>query len=73
MNFYLCAQFGTRIPVRVCDLSNEEGNPLNERELVAGASLLLDVKGKSFPVTFIGSEGEYHIGNFQVECTSIST
>ena len=53
-----CAQYGTSIQVRVCDLSNEEGNPLSERELVAGAPLLLDVKGKSFPVTFIGSEGD---------------
>ncbi len=43
--------------MKVCELSNSEGNALNEHELVAGASLLLDVKGKSYPVTFMGSEG----------------
>ena len=52
-----CAQLGKTITAKFCELSTLEGDPLLHRELVAGASLLLDVKGKSYPVTFIGNEG----------------
>ena len=52
-----CAQLGTCIPAKVFELSTPEGDPLTLTGLVAGASLLLDVKGKSYPVTFVCNEG----------------
>ncbi len=52
-----CAQSGMYILAKVCDLSNPEGDPLSKHQLVAGASLLVDEKGKSYPVTFISNEG----------------
>lgn len=45
------------IHVKACELSNPEGDAINENDLVAGTSLLLDVKGKSSPVIFIHNEG----------------
>ena len=55
-----CEQFGKCIPAKVCELSNSDGDPVSKHELVAGASLLLDVKGKSYPVSFIGNEGSQY-------------
>ena len=52
-----CAQFGKCITAKVCELSNLDGDPVSKHELVTGASLLLEVNKKSYPVTFIGNEG----------------
>ena len=52
-----CAQLGKCIPAKVLELSTPEGGPLKLTGLVAGASLMLDVKGKSYPVTFVCDEG----------------
>lgn len=52
-----CAQSGGLERAKVAELSNIDGNSVKESQLVAGASLLLDVNGKSYPVTFMCYEG----------------
>lgn len=49
-----CQQTGRRVTVKVKDLSAEDGKL---PELVEGRELLADVKGKSYPVKFVGYAG----------------
>ena len=53
-----CAQNGKKFPVKVKNLSPESFEPLKRTDLKAGASLMADVRGKPYPVTFEAFAGE---------------
>ena len=52
-----CAQTGDLISTEISQLSNPEGSPVSEVELRLGSSLLLDVKGISYPMVFVQFKG----------------
>ena len=52
-----CSQTGKQHAVKVGDLSKEDCSPLNEKDLTKGSSLMLDYKGKPYPVTFVQFKG----------------
>lgn len=53
-----CAQQGKRLKVKVKDLTTEEFSPVRKCDLKAGASLMADFKGKTYPVIFQAFAGE---------------
>lgn len=52
-----CSQTGKQHLVKVRDLFNEDCSLLTEEDLTRGSSLMLDYKGKTYPVTFIQFKG----------------
>ncbi len=52
-----CAQTGKQHAVKVRDLSREDCGPLTKRDTIKGARLMLDCKGKTYPVTFLQFKG----------------
>ena len=52
-----CAQTGKQHFAKVKDLSREDCSPLTKKDLTRGTNLMLDYKGKSYPVTFIQFKG----------------
>ena len=55
--FVKCNQNGKESFVKTKDLSTEGNRPLSKGDLVKGSQLLLNFKGKSYPVTFISFKG----------------
>ena len=53
-----CAQTGKQYTVKVKALSREDGEALRESNFVKGASLMLEHKGKSYPVRFVSYAGK---------------
>lgn len=48
-----CAQTGKQLTVKVKDLAREDGEAFRESDFTNGASLMLERKGKSYPVRFL--------------------
>ena len=55
-----CAQLGTRLSVKMKDLTSENLEPLKKSDLRKGTSLIADYKGKSYPVIFEAFAGKYY-------------
>ena len=53
-----CSQTGKKISAKVTDLSREDMRPLQKQDLKKGSSLLVDVKGMSYPAEILGFEGK---------------
>ena len=53
----LCPQSGKRHTVKVGKLSREDAEPLQNSDLFEGALLILDYKGKTWPVEFVEFTG----------------
>ena len=66
-----CAQDGKSMVVQVHELSTFEGYPALPHELFRGASLLLEVKGKSYPVVFLDYQGT-HVGHIHNKAQRLS-
>ena len=49
----LCPQSGKNHTVKIGKLSREDGDPLTNDDLFKGSVLILDYKGKSYPVEFM--------------------
>lgn len=56
-----CAQQGTRLSVKMKDLTSENCELIKKSQLCKGASLMADYKGKTYPVIFEAFAGEYQI------------
>ena len=52
-----CSQTGKQHTVKVKELSREDSMPLTEKDLTKGAHLMLEFKGKPYPVTFSQFKG----------------
>lgn len=52
-----CPQTGKHHTVKAGKLSREDAEPLTNDDLFEGALLILDFKGKSYPVEFIEFAG----------------
>ena len=48
----VCPQTGKTHTVKIGKLSREDGDPLTDNDLFKGSLLILDYKGKSYPVEF---------------------
>lgn len=68
-----CAQDGKSIIAQVHELATFEGCPAMPHELFRGASLLLDVKGKAYPVVFIDYQGTHlYIGDHEISVCMVA-
>ena len=47
-----CSQTGKLHQVKIKDLSREDCEPLTKEDLVKGSELMLEIKGKIYPVQF---------------------
>lgn len=71
-----CNQNGKESVVKTKDLSNHNNGPLSKGDLTKGSQLLLNYKGKSYPVTFVSLKGlildflNSHYYNFMLKLTS---
>jgi hypothetical protein len=54
-----CAQTGKQLTVKVKDLAREDGEAFRESDFTNGASLMLERKGKSYPVRFLSHAGKF--------------
>ena len=53
-----CCQTGKKLNVRVKDVTTEDCQSLTESDFVSGANLILNHKGKSYPVQFVEFKGK---------------
>ena len=54
-----CSQNGKLLTAQVKDISREDSLPLSASDLMPGASLLVEHKGKFYPVQFVRYKGNY--------------
>ena len=52
-----CSQTGKVLSVKVRDLSREDGESFQESDFTRGANLILEYKGKLYPVRFLTYAG----------------
>ena len=52
-----CSQTGKQHCVKLCNLSREDLEPLTRGDLIKGVSLIMDYKGKPYPVQFFSYKG----------------
>ena len=52
-----CSQNGKVLTAQVKDISKEDGSPLSSVDFKPGASLLVEHKGKFYPVEFVRFKG----------------
>ena len=56
-----CAQQGTKLSVKMKDLTSENFEPIKKSQLRKGVPLMADYKGKTYPVIFEAFPGKYQI------------
>ena len=52
-----CCQTGKQYNVKVKDLSRDDGEPMTSGDLAKGSTLVMDYRGKSYPVQFTRFNG----------------